>query len=846
MTPDDESERFETDLRSARAMFERALTPPRLTGGAGEHWNAPPIEEVAALFPGFEILQLVGRGGMGAVYKARQESLDRLVAIKLLPLELSVEEDFTQRFRREAHAMAKLSHPNIVAVHDHGQTDDGHFFIVMEFVEGADLQQVIRDGALTPPQVFGIVRQICDALAYAHALGFVHRDVKPGNVLLDAGLGVAKVSDFGVARLTGETEAESLKTIAAGVVGTPAYIAPEQLKDGASADHRADIYSIGVMFYELLTGEIPRGAFAPPSARAGVDRHIDGVVEKAMRPEPERRYQSAGTMRDDIRESAGMSIRWWHWACAAMTALMITRAISPPPREGRFGGLKTGPQPPLGQIVSDPRGEYENHLGMPFVPVPGSGILVCRTETRVQDFRAFIDATRHEMSGGIYHRRGNAFTLAKDGDWQNPPDHKPEPDFPVIGVSWLDADEFCRWLTQVERTADLVPDGWEYRLLTLKEWDDANGRAHWGVAWPPPGNACNLPGEEQRDIGLTPEPFLTGWRDDFAGPCKVDQFPANVFGLFGMSGNVSEWVIEQRHRDPHQRLSAGSNWGFAHERWGDWLDYPPDVRATRIGFRVALAPVPSERELAERNTPDLDQGFFNSLDMKFVPAGTRGVLVSVTETRIAEFSKFVETTGHPMRGPVWFHDGTTGGLSENHDWQDPGYAAGPEFPVTCVSWDDARAFCDWLTESERLNGHLRGDPNWHYRLPTLEEFETAARWDDFQSNWPPDPRYANLPGEEMRAAGWRLDTIDGWRDEWQTPVPWRSVLPGHYGIRGMTGNVAEWVIGDHHAVPDKRTFAGCDWLYGDPKTHATIPVAPDSRGVRVGFRVVLANRRAGE
>ncbi|MFT4546209.1 MAG: serine/threonine protein kinase [Verrucomicrobiales bacterium] len=219
---------------------------------------------------------------MGAAGWEPSTRLDRLVAIKLLPLELSVEEDFAQRFRREAHAMGKLSHPNIVALHDFGQTNDGHFFIVMEFVEGADLQQVIRDGALAPSQAFGIVRQICDALEYPHVHGFVHRDVKPGNVLLDTGFKVAKVSDFGVARLTGETEPELLKTVAGGVVGTPAYIATEQIENGSTADHRADIYSIGVMLYELLTGEIPRGAFAPPSAKSEVDRHIDGVVEKAM------------------------------------------------------------------------------------------------------------------------------------------------------------------------------------------------------------------------------------------------------------------------------------------------------------------------------------------------------------------------------------------------------------------------------------------------------------------------------------------------------------------------------------------------------------------------------------
>src|SRR6516162_632823 len=166
------------------SAHEAARSAPAEATGAYAGPAAPAVEELAPLFPQLEILELIGQGGMGAVYKARQPSLDRLVAVKVLPPEAGRDPAFAERFNREARALARLSHPNIVAVHDVGKAGDFYYF-VMEYVDGANLRQVLHDGHLRPEQALRIVPQICDALQFAHVEGVVHRDIKPENILLD-------------------------------------------------------------------------------------------------------------------------------------------------------------------------------------------------------------------------------------------------------------------------------------------------------------------------------------------------------------------------------------------------------------------------------------------------------------------------------------------------------------------------------------------------------------------------------------------------------------------------------------------------------------------------------------
>jgi serine/threonine protein kinase len=268
---------------------------------AAADWEPPSIEEAAKLFPQWKVVRLRGRGGMGAVYEVHQPELDRTVAVKLLPIEASLDEHRVERFRREARTLAKLHHPGIVALFESGITSAGHLYFVMEHVDGSPLSQWIAESRLDVPKAIEIVRQVCEALAYAHAQGVIHRDIKPSNILLDA-QGQAKVADFGLARLDHvETASGALSMSRTGqFMGTPAYAAPEQVKDAAHVDHRADIYALGVLLYEMLTGDLPRGVFQPPSRKAGSATHLDEVVRRAMQERPEDRYQAAADLQRDV------------------------------------------------------------------------------------------------------------------------------------------------------------------------------------------------------------------------------------------------------------------------------------------------------------------------------------------------------------------------------------------------------------------------------------------------------------------------------------------------------------------------------------------------------------------
>src|SRR5262249_45879900 len=215
-----------------KCLFQQALSESDVNGSAGagpgteaflSRFTPPPPAALADYFPQLEILELLGQGGMGAVYKARQKKLDRLVALKILPPEPGRDPSFAERFAREAKALARLSHPNIVAVHDFGETS-GLYYFIMEFVDGANLRQLMQATRLQPEEALRIVPQICDALQYAHEEDIVHRDIKPENILLDM-KGRVKIADFGLAKLLGRAPIGFTLTGSHQIMGTPHYMA---------------------------------------------------------------------------------------------------------------------------------------------------------------------------------------------------------------------------------------------------------------------------------------------------------------------------------------------------------------------------------------------------------------------------------------------------------------------------------------------------------------------------------------------------------------------------------------------------------------------------------------------
>jgi len=289
-------------------------------------------EEIAPNFPQLEILECLGRGGMGVVYRARQKTLNRVVALKLLAPERVGDRKFSERFAREAQALAALNHPNIVTIYDFGQAG-GFYFLLMEFVDGVNLRHLLRTRKFTPEEALAVVPPLCDALQFAHERGIVHRDIKPENILLDKS-GRVKVADFGIAKMLGNSDGERAgggvapENVTQAALGTPGYIAPEQAANPQRVDSRADIYSLGVVFYEMLTGELPGKVIQAPSRKVQIDVRLDEIVLRALEQQPELRYQEASVLKTQVE----------------------TIAQTPPHERGGGGSAPAGEQAP-GAVV---------------------------------------------------------------------------------------------------------------------------------------------------------------------------------------------------------------------------------------------------------------------------------------------------------------------------------------------------------------------------------------------------------------------------------------------------------------------------------------------------------------
>ncbi len=270
--------------------------------------HTPPLspEELSRRLPELEDFSLIGPGGMGTVYRARHRTLERPVAVKVIHAHLLEREGFRERFAREARTLARLDHPNIVKVYDFGERER-LYYLIMELVDGVTLRHAIDEGAIEPKEALSLVPRICEALQYAHDQGIVHRDIKPDNILLDR-QGALKIADFGLAKLVG-TAAEPRITRTEQVMGTPHYMAPEQIEAPAHVDHRADIYALGVVFYEMLTGELPVGRFPRPSKRVGIDVRLDRVVLRTLEKQPSLRYQRARDLKTEVEALSDPDLR---------------------------------------------------------------------------------------------------------------------------------------------------------------------------------------------------------------------------------------------------------------------------------------------------------------------------------------------------------------------------------------------------------------------------------------------------------------------------------------------------------------------------------------------------------
>ena len=591
-------------------------------------WEPPDCEELAAMLPGYHVIGLIGRGGMGAVFRCRDMELDRTVAVKLLPPALSRRPGFARRFEREAWALAQLSHPNIVAIHARGETADGHLFFSMEFVEGTDLAHLIDAGLrsrgdssrplIDKVQVLDIARQIAAALAFAHDKGLMHRDIKPANILITAD-GRVKVADFGLARpVSQSTPAVAQMTLAGQVVGTPDYMAPE-LRDGGSGDARADLFSLGVLVYQMLTGTLPRGAFLPPSQLVAADPRFDAVVFRALQPRPEDRFADASAFSAALEPLYRDPPRRRSRRLAAAVCLLVLAALLAlpflPPGEGQ-----TPPGPPAAppampspatpdpvKVIAElprPPAVPDAHLApgdLAFVTIPDlPDILFSRWEVRRRDYSAFAAATGRP-AGIIRPEQRELDPAAPALTWRSPGFDQPDDTEPVVCVSWEDAVAFCEWLTSFARAEGRIGPVDRYRLPSDREWSTAAGLADengrfawernarpavfsWGRQFPPGSPWENFAGSEAR-----PGVFATA--DPFPRTAPVGRFPPLANGLHDIGGNVREWTADRL--DFARAGHAARSSGYRSTKAEDLLlarrsDCHEDRGNDTLGFRIVL------------------------------------------------------------------------------------------------------------------------------------------------------------------------------------------------------------------------------------------------------------------
>lgn len=576
-------------LRCVSVELESSLFPPE-----------PPSQMEEPAIEGWKIVRLLAMGGMGELWLARslEEAGGDLAAIKL-PSPGRVESpQLVERFETESEILASLDHPNILQVVDAGTADDGRLFIATEYVEGCDLRRLLRGERLLRERALIIFDKVCAAVSYAHEEGIVHRDLKPGNVLVAAD-DTVKVADFGLARQLGDLSSER-KTSQGDGLGTPYYLAPESMRAAVAADERADVYGLGVMLYELLSGAVPQGAFTPLSERSGLSKAWDPIINAALHDDPEKRLESVEKLRVSVaqlweREQRQDVHRQRRKQVVTGSVLVLAGMLA----AGAFYLFRLSHPdfPPATEAsVASP---WVNSVGMQMVPVPEYQTLIATTETTLEEFSKFhrFDSSRAPdwRAGEPGKASAPGTVIMNAGGWELNSDASPlapgypvTPLHPITGITSTDAWAFCTWLTLKERAEGRITEAQRYRLPTFREWLRA---AHTGDA-----SVGNFAGQEAQGLEDWPASWVTHpGEDPYPHAAPVDALPPNANGIRGGIGNVSEWVLFASMLEGGAEVRAqftGRSWSMLPYREGvrprPIAARRPGFRRADIGFRVVL------------------------------------------------------------------------------------------------------------------------------------------------------------------------------------------------------------------------------------------------------------------
>jgi formylglycine-generating enzyme required for sulfatase activity/serine/threonine protein kinase len=877
----------------------RTGSPPSKSKG----WQPPSTEELQAQLPQYEITALLGRGGMGAVYKGTQKNLDRPVAIKILPPDMDEDDsgaNFTERFKNEARAMAKLSHPGIVAVFDFGETADGLLYIVMEFIEGTDVQKMVSEqGRLHSEHAMAITAHVCDALRYAHERGIIHRDIKPANIMVGYD-GVVKVADFGLAKI--DQGGTSGLTRSGMAMGTLHYMAPEALMLGSSVDQRADIYAVGVMLYYMLTGKLPQGMFELPSLQVpGLDPRYDGIIAKALRDDRSIRYQSTADLRRDLDAILTQPVVKVEPGTREAQPALPTD-VRPQRPEGRQRVDHRSPErieirverrsPPLLWVAALVLGGFATWSvwfrpktatsEQPVTATAHAGPDVPPPSIPVPDTSP-ISSTAGSPASSLPPPQANMLP-SKSGPVANTPPPAatklvpPVPPTTAAGkvlnalpaTGWRSMITDMAWL-QKQPGITLLPDGW----LRLEQTAIPLGRSKNVV----------IRSKVKRAIGVTQAYTPLRWSTEVDGSqthlravivrgasLAIGRASTDLKQPGWSNRGLTDQSLPQPQDDGEHELAFAAIGSTISAYWdgklvatvqdascqGDqfglhaihpamlkdpeWL--PLDESGNPVPTEIVAPSNPAAPALPKTfrlgsSVVTKDKPFVNSIGMRFVPVPGTKVLMCVHPTRKRDFAEFAATDASLPTFWQYRHPQTMRETEVNL------------CPASNVSWVEAKAFCDWLGRKEGHAYRMPTDREWSFAvgIGNLEnESETPRTLSEgvkgvfaWGTQWPPPDNAANLADTSAaKIPGQQL--IPGFADGYAYLSPVMSFQPNDLGIYDLAGNVSEWCEDWVDEQKQQRTMRGGAFNLFLPNillaSHRNQNL-PERRSPNYGFRCVI-------